>query len=97
MTEQRYVIIDTRKGGDIFTDILAAGTTEKEAIRKLEDSWAYLTDAEKAESAMELALLAVDAESDELVSSDDDGYQEAADKGWDTLSAYTPVRTMVEA
>ena len=97
MIEQRYVIIDTRRGGDMFSDILAGGTTKEEAIRKLEDSWAYLTEAEKAESTMELALLAVDAEIDELVSSDDDGYQEAADKGWDTLSAYTPVRTMVEA
>ena len=97
MIEQRYVIIDTRKGGDMFTDILAAGTTEEEAIRKLEASWAYLTDAEKAESTMELALLAVEAESSELITSDDDGYQEAADKGWDTLLAYTPVRTIEKA
>ena len=48
--ERRYVIIDTRESGDMFTDIMPAGTTEEEARKKLEDSWAYLTDSEKKKS-----------------------------------------------
>ena len=38
MIKQRYVIVDTRKSGDIFTDILPADTTEAIAREKLENS-----------------------------------------------------------
>lgn len=93
MIEQRYVIIDSRKHGDIFTDIMAAGTTEDMALRKLSDSWSYLTMNEKARSTMELALLAV-ADGDRIVEWDDEEYQDALDKGWDTFSGYTPIKTM---
>lgn len=89
--ERRYVIIDSRKGGDIFTDIMAAETTEEAAISKLDSSWAYLTDREKQKSTMELAYMAVDG--DEIIDWDSEGYNEAVKLGWDTFSGYTPIAT----
>ena len=93
MIERRYVIIDTRKGGDVFTDILAKGITKKEALGKLQLAYLHLTPAEQNRSTMELARLAV-ADGDRIVGWDDEEYQEALDKGWDTFAAYTPLDTM---
>lgn len=90
--ERRYVIIDRRKSGDEFIDILDSDITEADAIAKTEDSWAYLTPEEKKQSDMCLAYLAVDER--QLVSWDSDGYQEALDRGWDTTAGYTPIITM---
>ena len=87
--EQRYVIVDTREH-DVYTDILPEGTTEDEARVKLGYAWAHLTDAEKKRSVMELVLLAVDDGGD-IVSWDSDWYQEALERGWHTLSGYTPI------
>lgn len=89
--ERRYVIIDSRKGGDIFTDIMAAETTEEAAISKLDRSWAYLTDREKQKSTMELAYMAVDG--DDLIVWHSEGYDEAVKLGWDTFSGYNPIAT----
>lgn len=93
MIERRYVIIDTRRGGDIFTDILAKGTTKKEALGKLQLAYLHLTPAEQNRSTMELARLAV-ADGDRIIGWDDEEYQEALGKGWDTFAAYTPLDTM---
>ena len=71
--DRRYVIIDRRKSGDEFIDILDSDITEADAIAKTEDSWAYLTPEEKKQSDMCLAYLAVD--DGQLVSWDSDGYQ----------------------
>ena len=93
MIERRYVIIDTRRDGDIFTDILAKGITKKEALGKLQLAYLHLTPAEQNRSTMELARLAV-ADGDRIVGWDDEEYQEALGKGWDTFAAYTPLDTM---
>lgn len=86
---RRYAIIDTREH-DIYTDILPEGATEEEARARLEYAWAHLAEQEKERSTMELALLAVDDGGD-IVSWDSDWYQEALERGWDTLSGYTPI------
>lgn len=86
---QRYVIVDTREH-DVYTDILPEGTTEDEARARLGYAWAHLTDAEKKRSVMELVLLAVEGE-EALVDWDSDWYQEALERGWHTLSGYTPI------
>ena len=92
--ERRFAIIDSRKGGDVFEDILPPETTEEEARKKLDDSWAYLTDSEKQRSTMDLVYIAV--EDDKIVASDDSCYQEAVIKGWDTYAGYSPLASYPE-
>lgn len=93
MLEQRYVIVDVRCGsGDIFMDILDAGTTEKDARAKLDSSWEYLTREEQKDSVMSLALIAV-ADGDRIITTEDDEAKEAAANGWQTISGYTPIET----
>lgn len=94
MLEQRYVIVDVRcKSGDIFTDILDAGTAEKDARAKLESSYSYLTKEEQKDSMMTLALIAV-ADGDRIITTEDGEAEEAAANGWQTISGYTPIAEM---
>ena len=94
MLEQRYVIVDVRcESGDIFMDILDAGTTEKDARAKLESSYSYLTKEEQKDSMMTLALIAV-ADGDRIITTEDGEAEEAAANGWQTISGYTPSAEM---
>lgn len=87
--KQQYVIIDTRKSGDVFTDILSENTARNDAINAFEFAWDCLTPEERRESNMTLAYIAV--EGDRIITSDDDEYQEALDNGWETYAGYDPI------
>lgn len=87
MAELRYVIIDERACGNEFIDVLESGTTEEEARMMLERSWGYLTDREKRNARMSLALMACE----DGILLDAEECPEASDNGWDTLSAWTPI------
>ena len=97
MLERRYVIIEQRKHGDEFEDVLKAGTTEKEARAAFVSSWNYLTKKEKEKTIMELVYMAtydgVTLSDDEIEEERAEAYKEAVAKGWDTLAAYNPIMT----
>ena len=91
MAELRYVILDDRKDGNGDVIILPEGTAEDEARKKLDSLWRYLTPKEQKGAVMSLVLMAVEDDESDVISWDSDSYAEALERGWDTLSAYTPI------
>lgn len=90
--DRRYVILDNR-GDDGFEEVMPPGTTEEEAIKRLGYLWESLHRLDREKSVMELCHMAVDDDG-EPISWDSEGYREALELGYDTLSGYTPIRTM---
>ena len=95
MLERRYVLIDSRKRGDTFIDVLKAGITKEDALAEFEAEWVHHTREEQRKMTLQLAYLATydgsivdDLEDDEERK---EAYNKAIAEKWDTITGYWPI------
>ena len=81
--QKRYVVIESKTHGDQFEEVLPQETTEEEAIDKAYITWRELAPSDQQKTTVELAELAYDEETGELVLESKD-----CPDGWDCLSSY---------